>query len=96
MAGERPKQFLELSGTPIIIRTLKAFEQCDVIQEIIVVLAVEQVPGFLALAEQYEPEKIAKVIVGDLHGLNQCFMVYWLQVTDRRRSWRFTTRCGLL
>ena len=76
MAGERPKQFLELSGTPIIIRTLKAFEQCDVIQEIIVVLAVEQVPGFLALAEQYEPEKIAKVIVGGptraesvLHGL---------------------------
>ena len=30
MAGKRPKQFLELAGTPIIFHTLKAFEQCDV------------------------------------------------------------------
>ena len=29
MAGKRPKQFLELAGTPILIHTLKAFEQCD-------------------------------------------------------------------
>ena len=39
MAGKRPKQFLELAGTPIIIHTLKAFERCDAINEIIVVLA---------------------------------------------------------
>ena len=37
MGGKRAKQFLELAGIPIIIHTLKRFEQCDVIQEIIVV-----------------------------------------------------------
>ncbi len=53
MAGKRPKQFLELAGTPIIFHTLKAFEQCDAIQEIIVVLAAEETDGFLALAEKH-------------------------------------------
>ncbi len=64
MAGKRPKQFLELAGTPIIIHTLKAFERCEAIQEIIVVLSAEEIPDFLALAKEYGLEKIAKVVSG--------------------------------
>jgi 2-C-methyl-D-erythritol 4-phosphate cytidylyltransferase len=64
MAGRRPKQFLELAGIPIIIHTLKAFERCEAIQEIIVVLSTNEVPGFLALAEEYGLKKIARVVVG--------------------------------
>ena len=76
MAGKRPKQFLELAGTPILIHTLKAFERCDVIQEIIVVLAAEETDGFLALAKEHGLRKIAAVVAGGrsraesvLHGL---------------------------
>jgi 2-C-methyl-D-erythritol 4-phosphate cytidylyltransferase len=76
MAGKRPKQFLELAGTPILIHTLKAFERCEVIQEIIVVLAAEETEGFLALAKEHELRKIAAVVAGGrsraesvLHGL---------------------------
>jgi 2-C-methyl-D-erythritol 4-phosphate cytidylyltransferase len=76
MAGKRPKQFLELAGTPILIHTLKAFERCEVIQEIIVVLAAEETEGFLALAKKHELRKIAAVVAGGrsraesvLHGL---------------------------
>jgi 2-C-methyl-D-erythritol 4-phosphate cytidylyltransferase len=64
MAGKRPKQFLELAGTPILIHTLKAFERCDVIQEIIVVLAAEETAGFPALAEEHGLRKIAAVVQG--------------------------------
>jgi 2-C-methyl-D-erythritol 4-phosphate cytidylyltransferase len=64
MAGKRPKQFLELAGTPILIHTLKAFERCDVIQEIIVVLAAEEIDGFPALAEEHGLRKIAAVVSG--------------------------------
>jgi len=64
MAGKRPKQFLELAGTPILIHTLKAFERCEVIQEIIVVLAAEETEGFLALAKEHELRKIAAVVAG--------------------------------
>ena len=64
MAGKRPKQFLELAGKPIIFHTLKAFEQCDAIQEIIVVLAVDEVGGFLSLADKHNLRKIRAVVLG--------------------------------
>jgi 2-C-methyl-D-erythritol 4-phosphate cytidylyltransferase len=64
MAGKRPKQFLELAGTPILIHTLKAFERCDVIHEIIVVLAAGEADGFRVLAEEHGLRKIAAVVQG--------------------------------
>jgi 2-C-methyl-D-erythritol 4-phosphate cytidylyltransferase len=64
MADKRPKQFLELAGTPILIHTLKAFERCVVIQEIIVVVAAEEIDGFLALAKEHGLRKIAAVVPG--------------------------------
>lgn len=64
MAGKRPKQFLELAGTPILIHTLNAFERCDVIHEIIIVLAAEETEGFLDLARAHGLRKIAAVVAG--------------------------------
>jgi len=66
LAGKRPKQFLELAGTPILIHTLKAFERCEVIQEIIVVLAAAETDGFPALAKEHGLRKIAAVVAGGL------------------------------
>jgi 2-C-methyl-D-erythritol 4-phosphate cytidylyltransferase len=64
MAGKRPKQFLELAGTPIIFHTLRVFEQCDSIQEIIVVISAAEAAGFLALAGKRELRKLSKVVPG--------------------------------
>jgi 2-C-methyl-D-erythritol 4-phosphate cytidylyltransferase len=64
MAGKRPKQFLELAGTPILIHTLNAFERCDVIHEIIIVLAAEETEGFLDLAKAHGLRKIVAVVSG--------------------------------
>jgi 2-C-methyl-D-erythritol 4-phosphate cytidylyltransferase len=76
MAGKRPKQFLELAGTPILIHTLKVFERCDAIHEIIVVLAAEEASGFLVLAQEHGLSKVTKAVPGGrsraesvLHGL---------------------------
>jgi 2-C-methyl-D-erythritol 4-phosphate cytidylyltransferase len=76
MAGTRPKQFLELAGTPILFHTLSAFERCDAIQEIIVVIPARESAGFLSLANKYGLRKLAKVVPGGatraesvLHGL---------------------------
>jgi 2-C-methyl-D-erythritol 4-phosphate cytidylyltransferase len=76
MAGERPKQFIELAGVPILFHTLRAFEQCDLIQEIIVVLPALETATFLSLANKYSLRKLAKVVPGGatraesvLHGL---------------------------
>ena len=64
LAGNRPKQFLQLAGTPIIFHTLKPFEQCDSIQEVIVVLPAEESAGFLSLADQHGLRKLARVVPG--------------------------------
>ena len=64
MASDRPKQFLLLAGTPVIFHTLKVFEQCDSIDEVIVVLPAEQSAGFLSLAGKFGVRKLARVVPG--------------------------------
>ena len=76
MAGKRPKQFLELAGAPILFHTIRAFERCDVIQEIIVVIPAPDCADFLSLASEYDLWKLSKIVPGGttraesvLHGL---------------------------
>ena len=64
MASDRPKQFLLLAGTPVIFHTLKVFEQCDSIQEVIVVLPAEESAGFLSMAGKIGLRKVARVVPG--------------------------------
>ena len=64
IGGVRAKQFLELAGTPIIIHTVQAFEQCEVIDEIVVVLPAEDAAGFLALAGKHNLQKVTQVVPG--------------------------------
>ena len=64
MAGKRPKQFLELAGTPILFHTLRAFEECDLIHETIVVLPAQESGEFLSLAGKFGLRKLAKVVPG--------------------------------
>jgi 2-C-methyl-D-erythritol 4-phosphate cytidylyltransferase len=64
MGGKRAKQFLELAGTPIIFHTLRPFEQCDAIQEIILVLPALEANAFLSLAAKHGLRKLARVVSG--------------------------------
>jgi len=64
MASDRPKQFLQLAGTPVIFHTLRVFEQCDSIHEVIVVLPAAESAGFLSQAGKLGLRKIARVVPG--------------------------------
>jgi 2-C-methyl-D-erythritol 4-phosphate cytidylyltransferase len=64
MDGRRAKQFLKLAGTPIIIHTLKRFEQCDYIHKIVVVLPASDLNGFAALIAEYDLHKPLRVVEG--------------------------------
>ena len=64
MASDRPKQFLLLAGTPIIVHTLRRFEECESIQEIIVVLPAEESAGFLSMVGKFGLRKLVKVVPG--------------------------------
>jgi 2-C-methyl-D-erythritol 4-phosphate cytidylyltransferase len=64
MASDRPKQFLLLAGTPIILHTLKPFEECDSVHEVIVVLPAEESAGFLSLVGKFGLRQVARVVPG--------------------------------
>ena len=66
MASDRPKQFLLLAGRPVIFHTLQVFEECDAIDEVIVVLPAAESAGFLSLAGKYGVRKLARVVPGGL------------------------------
>ena len=64
LGGERPKQFLELRGVPVIIHTLRQFERCKEINEVITVLPAEDTAGFESLTKQFELKKASRVVAG--------------------------------
>ncbi len=75
--AERPKQFLEIYGKPLLIYTLQKFEICPVVDEIILVLSAEEIENFTRMSKKYNLKKLSKIIAGGktraesvLNGLN--------------------------
>jgi 2-C-methyl-D-erythritol 4-phosphate cytidylyltransferase len=64
MGGARAKQFLKLAGTPVIFHTLRVFEACDAIQEIVVVVPAPETADFLDLAEKFGLRMLSRVVAG--------------------------------
>ena len=58
------KQLLEVCGNPVIVRTLRAFENCPVISEITVVTKLEKIAEIKKLGERYAVSKLKNVVVG--------------------------------
>ena len=64
LGGNRPKQFLELGGIPIIIHALRQFERCHDINEIVTVLPAEETAGFSSQAKAFGLRKLSRVVAG--------------------------------
>ena len=64
LGGDRPKQFLQLAGVPVIIHTLKQFERSKRINEVIMVLPAEDTAGFESLAQKFELSKVRRIVAG--------------------------------
>ncbi len=62
--GDRPKQFLQLNGVPVIVHTLRRFEESSQIDEVVVVLPAAEVVSFQSLIEQFGLKKISRVVAG--------------------------------
>ena len=62
--GDRPKQFVELNGVPVIIHTLRQFELSQHIERVIVVLPGTEVPAFQQLIDEFQLQKIFRVVAG--------------------------------
>lgn len=64
MGGTTTKQFMELDGLPIVVRTLQAYQAANTIHEIIVVAKEDELPLYEGMAETYGITKLTKVVAG--------------------------------
>lgn len=64
MGGALSKQLLSICGTPVLVRTLLAFEGADTIKDIIVVTKPQMIAEVLLFAEEYGITKLTAVIPG--------------------------------
>ena len=62
--AEKPKQFLEILGKPLIVYTLEGFESCSTVDEIILVLPAVEIENFQKTVEKYNVKKLTKIAAG--------------------------------
>lgn len=69
MEGARiPKQFLEIGGKSIIVRTVEHFQNHPLVDAIVVVCVESWIGTFLTQARQFRLSKVAKVVRGGATG----------------------------
>jgi len=62
--GSVTKQMQELCGTPVLIHTLKAYENTDCIHEIVIVARQDEIPYWEKACKKYELTKVTKIVKG--------------------------------
>jgi 2-C-methyl-D-erythritol 4-phosphate cytidylyltransferase len=61
---ERPKQFVELLGKPLIIHTIEPFESCPAIDEIVLVAAEDRIEELRGLLAGMPFDKVKSIVAG--------------------------------
>jgi 2-C-methyl-D-erythritol 4-phosphate cytidylyltransferase len=64
MHADRAKQMLELGGVPVLVQTLQRFQQCDAVDQVILVLQPNQTTEILGLISRYNLTKVVRVVGG--------------------------------
>lgn len=64
MGGQGNKLLLELAGTPILLYTLKTFQACPLIQEIVIPAASIDIPVIEELVQSQGINKVAAIVAG--------------------------------
>lgn len=64
MHADRAKQMLELGGVPLLVHTLRRFQQCDAVDQIILVSQPNLTTEVLALISRYNLKKVSRVVGG--------------------------------
>lgn len=80
----RPKQFLELCGEPVLVHTLRAFDCCADVDEVILVLAAEERETFAGCLSAFNLNKVSQVVEGGAERQDSVWQ--GLQRVDRART----------
>jgi 2-C-methyl-D-erythritol 4-phosphate cytidylyltransferase len=64
LGGQIPKQFIEIAGAPIIVHTLRRFDECEEIGSIIVALRREEIERFERALCAHKIRKPVRLVAG--------------------------------
>lgn len=64
MNSDKTKQWIEIGGIPMVVRTLSVFQECPVIDEIIVCARADELEMYDGFVMKYGMTKLKKVIAG--------------------------------
>jgi len=64
--GTTTKQMTELCGDPVLLHTLRAYQNTDCIHEIVIVAKRNEIPFWETLCKNHEMTKVTKIIPGGL------------------------------
>lgn len=59
-----PKQFVEISGKPVILHTLERFVACEMVDEIVLVLSPDRIGTFENISGDFHFRKLVRVVSG--------------------------------
>lgn len=62
--GDRPKQYVDVCGVPAVVRSALAFEQCELIREIVLVSRFGDEDELKLLFHKYGVDKVTAVVSG--------------------------------
>lgn len=66
MGSDTPKQFLELCGMPVVVHTLRAYQECPLVDEIVLVCrSKDEFATYEEFKERFGITKLAKTVIGD-------------------------------
>lgn len=63
-SGNVPKQLMLIKGIPVIVRTMLAFQNCTLINEIIIVAAPDEIKEYEGFRRKYGISKLSAVTIG--------------------------------
>lgn len=66
------KIFASLGGLPVLVRSVRAFEESELVDEIVVVTREEKLEQVAALVRKYALHKVSKVIIGGKTRVESC------------------------
>ena len=66
------KIFAALGGLPVLVHSVRAFEENELVDEIIVVTREEKLEAVAALVKKYELGKVSKVVLGGKTRVESC------------------------
>ena len=73
MGAEKPKQFMEVEGSPIIIHTLNIFEMHPSIDEIYIACKEDYIEELNCYIEKYKISKVRDVVPGGTTGMGSIY-----------------------